>query len=252
MNKISEKKHFRLDGAELKLIALAAMTIDHIGLIFFPGLSVFRIIGRIAYPIFAYMIAEGCRYTRNKKRYLSSVFGVGLLCSAVNYLVERSLYQCILITFGCSILIIFALDTLQKENARRKKVLTAAGAAAFLIFLYYVNGISLPGLSLPGGRIREIFLETGFRMDYGFFGILSPAAVWMAKTKTGKLSALAAGLCLISGEIGGVQIFSLAALIPLAFYSGRRGKTGGKNFFYVYYPAHLAVLYGIAQLIQTV
>ena len=63
------KKGF-LSGNQLKLIALAAMTIDHIGAYLIPDMVIFRIIGRIAFPIFAYMLAEGCRYTRNRMKYM--------------------------------------------------------------------------------------------------------------------------------------------------------------------------------------
>ena len=54
----------------LKCIAVIAMLIDHIGLIFFPHLLVFRLIGRLAFPIFAWTIANGYRYTKNKRSYL--------------------------------------------------------------------------------------------------------------------------------------------------------------------------------------
>ena len=59
-----------LTGNQLKLLALITMTIDHIGMILFPHIPLFRIIGRLSMPIFAYMIAEGCRHTRNRKKYL--------------------------------------------------------------------------------------------------------------------------------------------------------------------------------------
>ena len=88
-----------ISATALKIIGMIAMTIDHIGYFLFPQIEAFRIIGRIAYPIFAYMIAEGCRYTRNKVKYLLSVLGVGCGCSAVSYITEASLYQSILITF---------------------------------------------------------------------------------------------------------------------------------------------------------
>ena len=58
-----------LSGNQLKIIALIAMTIDHIGLQFLPHVTILRIIGRLAFPIFAYMIAEGCLHTRNRRRY---------------------------------------------------------------------------------------------------------------------------------------------------------------------------------------
>ena len=59
-------KKIGLTNNQLKIIAMISMLIDHIGLQMFPDLLIFRIIGRLAFPIFAYMIAEGCFYTKNK------------------------------------------------------------------------------------------------------------------------------------------------------------------------------------------
>jgi hypothetical protein len=67
----AEKLH--LTGNQLKLLALLTMTCDHIGVSLFPQALWLRVIGRLALPIFAYMIAEGCRHTRNRKRYLLSI-----------------------------------------------------------------------------------------------------------------------------------------------------------------------------------
>lgn len=55
-----------LTGNQLKLLALIAMTCDHVGLQLLPQFIILRIIGRLAAPLFAYMIAEGCRYTHNR------------------------------------------------------------------------------------------------------------------------------------------------------------------------------------------
>ena len=172
-----------LDATVLKLIGVVTMTIDHIGYILFPKLALLRIIGRLAYPIFAYLIAEGCTYSRHKMKYFLSVLGIGLPCSVASYWAERSLYQSIMITFACSI---------------------------GLIFL--------------------------------------PLLVWLGKRKREKVLALTVGLCLIVLEMGGVQVFSLAAVPLLVLYSGERGKYRWKAFFYLYYPIHLAVIYGIARL----
>ena len=54
----------------LKIIALITMLIDHIGCIFFPNIIVFRVIGRLSYPIFAMFIAEGYYYTKSRKKYV--------------------------------------------------------------------------------------------------------------------------------------------------------------------------------------
>ena len=58
-----------MTGFHLKLIALTTMFIDHIGAVFFPQVTLLRVIGRISFPLYAFLIAEGCRYTRNRWRY---------------------------------------------------------------------------------------------------------------------------------------------------------------------------------------
>ena len=57
-----------LNGNHLKLIAAFTMLLDHAGILLFPHVKLLRILGRLAYPIFAYMIAEGCRYTKNNNK----------------------------------------------------------------------------------------------------------------------------------------------------------------------------------------
>ena len=69
-----------LSANKLKLIALISMTIDHIGLLFFPYTIIFRILGRFAFPIFAYFIAVGCYYTHNKlKHFLHLFWSMGII-----------------------------------------------------------------------------------------------------------------------------------------------------------------------------
>lgn len=82
----------KLTGNELKIIAAFAMLIDHIGLIFFPTEQAFRIVGRLAFPIFAFMIAEGCEYTKHKLRYFLTVAVLAAVCQCFYYLFENSLY----------------------------------------------------------------------------------------------------------------------------------------------------------------
>ena len=63
----------------LKLIGIIAMTIDHIGWLFFPNIVLFRIIGRIAFPIFAYQISVGYRNTSNVYKYMARLFIFALI-----------------------------------------------------------------------------------------------------------------------------------------------------------------------------
>ena len=72
------KKH--LNGNQLKLIAIIAMTVDHLTWVFFPGYQKvwwavgLHIIGRLTAPIMWFFIAEGCFYTRDKRKYLTRLF----------------------------------------------------------------------------------------------------------------------------------------------------------------------------------
>ncbi len=223
----------RLSGNHLKLLALISMTFDHVGLELLGNYLPFRVIGRLSFPIFAYMIAEGCRYTRSRKKYFLGIFLLGLLCQAAYFFAEGSLYQGILMTFSLSILLIYAL-----QWAREKGGLALLAPAAGLLAAA-VLCVIVPNL-LPG---------TDFAVDYGFWGVLLPVLISLSDKDWGKLALTALGLVCVSLSMGGIQWFSLFALIPLALYNGRRGKYRLKYLFYVYYPAHLAAIYLISLLL---
>lgn len=223
-----------LSGNQLKLIAMITMTIDHVGMVLLPGVMILRIIGRLAFPIYAFMIAEGCRYTRNRRRYFLTMAGVGAGCQVVYYIVDSSLYQCVLVTFSLSLLIIFALD-----NALKKKdALSISLAAGAFLGAYFVTSV-LPML-LP---------ETDFAVDYGFMGVMLPVYAYLGQDKWTRLLGSGLGMVLVSVSSGGIQWYSLLSLPLLALYSGKRGKARLKNLFYIYYPLHLAVIYAVGMLI---
>ena len=99
----------RLSGNILKIIAAICMALDHIGFVFFPRVLFFRIAGRISFPIFAFMIAEGCKYTKNKLRYFLTIALLGCIFQVVFYIVEQSFYLGVLITFSLGILAVYSL-----------------------------------------------------------------------------------------------------------------------------------------------
>lgn len=228
------KEKVGLTGNQLKLIAMLTMTIDHVGLVLLPQHLILRILGRLSFPIYAYMIAEGCRYTHSKGRYFLRLFGLGMLCQVVYYFAMGSLYQCILITFSLSVGLIFLMEWAGKQN---KTLGTTAALAGFLAAGFLC--IFLPML-LP---------DTDYGVDYGFLGVCLPVFIWAGRTKKEKLLACALGLTLLALECGGIQWFSLAAVPLLALYSGQRGKHSIGKLFYIYYPAHLAAIYGISLLL---
>lgn len=218
-----------LTGNQLKIIAMVTMTCDHVGLQLLPQLLWLRLLGRLAMPIYAYMIAEGCRHTRNRKKYLLRLLGLGALCQVVYLVAMGSLYQCILITFSLSVMLICHMDRAEQEKT--PKANTRLFAA--VIFTFFVCTV-LPDL-LP---------NTDFEIDYGLSGVLLPVLIHGAGTR-----GLLLGLALVALENGGIQWLAFLSVPLLLAYNGQRGKTNMGKFFYWYYPAHLVVIYGISLLI---
>ena len=68
-----------MTGTALKIIALVTMIIDHIGAIFFPELTFIRYIGRISFPLYAFLISEGVAHTSSKQNYALRLIGFALL-----------------------------------------------------------------------------------------------------------------------------------------------------------------------------
>lgn len=213
---------------QLKIIAMLSMLIDHIGVELFPSVKYLRIIGRLALPLFAYMIAEGCYYTKNRISYLSLIATLALLCQAVFYFTTQSLYQSILVTFSLSIITIFSIDGIIKHA----NVFKVALSVVLLLFVTFVAFI-----------MPTIFSKQGFEIDYGYLGMLLPVFIYYAPNKICKLAVCGLMLILLAVHIQGVQIYALLALPLLALYNGKRGTKKLKYMFYIFYPLHLVVIY---------
>ena len=231
---MEKQNRFAMSSNQLKILALIAMTADHIGLMLLPNDLILRIIGRLAFPIFAYMIAEGCRYTAHKARYLGMVLGIGVLCQLVYFFAMRSVYQCILITFSLSISIIFILQWANETGGLRWLGFLASCMISVLLCLI-----------LP-----KLLKGTDYGVDYGLSGVLLPVLIYLADTRPRRLLICGVGLCLVALEAGGIQWFGLMALLPLSLYDGTRGKRRLKYLFYMYYPLHLAVIWAVGMLLN--
>ena len=159
----SLKKLRIFNGNTLKIIAAIAMLIDHVGFMFFPFNMVFRAIGRLAMPLFAFMIAESARYTRNKTKHFLMLFGLGAICQLVYYIAMGDTYINILITFSLSTLMLYALDWIKTSiynQSKEKKAKTLSVILASLVFILTVLGTYL--------------LCHFCTVDYGFWGCMLP------------------------------------------------------------------------------
>lgn len=223
-----------LSGSHLKLIGAFTMVLDHIGVLFFPDVSWLRILGRLSYPIFAFMIAEGCRYTRNKLRHFLMIFAVGTVCQVVYSFVSDKIVLNILLTFSFSVLLIYALQGAYKAESWQKKALWSTLFAA--------------------GVMGVCALDQLVIIDYSFWGVMTPVLVsfgmLLGLPHWGLVLLLGVGLALLGTDYVTVQNYAFLSLPLLLLYNGKPGKHKMKYFFYLFYPVHLAVLQGIIWLVR--
>ncbi len=241
-----------LNGNQLKILACVTMLIDHIGAILFPNILLFRLIGRLSFPIFAFMISEGAKYTKNKLRYLLTIGVLGIACQILMIIFIKDYHFNILITFSLSIVIIYAMDLFKKKLFDKScgiiiKVLT------FILFVV---------VALAPYALGKIF--SWFHYSYGYYGCMcavfasaptlnkTDAPSWLKALDNIpiRLLCMAFPLFIYSVYSGWTQFLSFISLIILLLYSEKRGKANLKYFFYIFYPVHLIVLYAIQFLIS--
>ena len=229
----------KLNSLILKIVACICMTIDHIGELFFPEVSIFKIIGRLAFPLFAFFIAEGCKYTRNRLRRLLEILCLGIICETVYILYTGYWYGNVLLTFSLSIILIYILQDLKtsiirEEQSSRKATLMTISFFASVCMVYV--------------------LTTYVYFDYEFIGILLPVifSIFQYRKVDGETIFHSMNLDKAMYAIGVLLFiifyrtaYSLPALISIIFillYDGTRGNIKFKYGFYLYYPVHLLML----------
>lgn len=216
------------------------MLVDHSGILLFPKLYFLRIIGRLAFPIFAFLATEGYFHTRNLKKYL-----LRLLCFAIiseipyNILKTGTIYDYsrrnVLWTLLFGILLIHAIEYIRNKYDS--------------IFLHILTIISACAISFIFGII--------VRADYGYAGIMTMLVFYLFKErKMQNLFCQAILLfaintfilnssCVFIGNIGiPKQLFAVFSLIPIWLYKGKQGyKSKTLSFiYYSFYPLHIILL----------
>ena len=181
------------------------------------------------------MIAEGCKYTKNKKRYFLTISVLAVIFQLFYSYTKRNLYMSILVTFSLSILLIYAIDCMKK-----KQTFKSVFYATALFSTVYIITSALPLL----------LKRYNFNIDYGLWGVMLPVFISVGEKKTHRLIFFSIGLFFLSLSLGYIQWFSLITIPILFLYNGKRGKYNMKKLFYIYYPAHLAVIYLITLAIK--
>lgn len=218
-----KRKIFSQEG--LKLLACVTMLLDHIGAVFVPGYAL-RIIGRIAFPIYCFLLVEGVAQTRNEKKYGLRLL-LGALLAEIPFdllfyggltMAHQSVMLTLLLGFGMIV-----------WSRKRKQYLLPVCICFF----------------------AAEFLGT----DYGGWGILLIAVFMVTMEKNHEVWLQAIGMALVFLAMDSVrvpflglrvpiQLFGLAAMLPIGLYSGEK-LTRSKAVqigFYLFYPVHLLVL----------
>lgn len=230
-------KRTGLSQEALKGIACLTMPIDHMGAVLFPSVMVLRVIGRTAFPIYCFLLAEGVCRTRSPKKYALRL-GIGALLSEIPF--DLALFGGITLRHQ-SVMVTLLLGFLALEAIR---ALEGKGR----------TGLSLAGqaLALWGAVAAADWLST----DYGGAGVLLIALFYFTRELPRKRLIQALGLTAwvyvffpgritLLGLSFPIELPALGAMLPLCFYSGRKA-TGSKVVqwgFYLFYPVHLMVLY---------
>ncbi len=191
------------------------MLIDHTGAILFPGNWTFRYIGRLAFPIFCFLLVEGVCHTHNIRLYMLRL-GAFALISEIPY--DLAFHgkilefegQNVFFTLFLGVLLLYVLEKSSEWPVKAVEVLLVMWVAVVMKTDYSFKGILL---------ISMFYFFRGF-LAYDLAG----AAVWNFLWNNR------------------IQEYGVFAVIPIALYNGERGKPM-KYFFYAFYPMHLLVLF---------
>lgn len=215
-----------MTGNILKIIACITMLIDHLGIVLFCNrvidnniYIIMRSIGRIAFPIFAFLVVEGYRKTKDIRKYQLRLFISALVTQIAYGMFCMKFYK----TIGLNVLWLFLLATVLFDLWKTVKTQNQIVIASLI--------------TVAVGLIAETI-----NINYGFFGMMFMICLFLGR-KTILCSAIIVLLfCLINNNW--IQAWSLMAIIPLGLYTGQRGSKNKiiQYGFYLIYPLQFLLL----------
>ncbi len=200
----------------IKWLAVLLMVVDHVGYFLFPDQIILRMIGRLSFPLFAFLIANGYQYTRDKKKYLLRLFIFANIIQLPSLFMSLPFNIFYTLSFGLVCIMIY-----ESKNSDVQKII---GIIAMILIAYVVKA------------------------DYGVYGVILILLVHIFKENY-KLMSLSI-LALSMAYYGFNHIQLIAALTPgiMYFYNNQKGKNM-KYFFYLFYPVHMVFLDWLSQYI---
>lgn len=250
-------------GSTLKLIAIIAMFIDHTGavildrLLISKGIMAFnfssmdnflemvqnggillfsywiiRLIGRLGFPIFCFLLIEGFTHTRNVWNYALRLLLFAFISEvpfdlAFSGFLFANHYQNVFFTLFLGLCALIAIKFIEDKFAEIN------------IIKYFLTGLA---------TIVFMFIAYFLRTDYSYMGVLTIVVMYLIRNN--KTLEMTFG-CIILTAMSLTEVTAFFTIIPVSKYNGKRGLNM-KYVFYAFYPVHLLVLYFIAYLMGLV
>lgn len=207
----------------LKWVAIVSMTIDHVGASLYPRSEVLRLIGRLSFPLFCYLLVLGLENTRNVGNYFIRLFLFALASQVPFYLA-------------------FGMEPFESLNV----FFTLSSGLAFIYFYQKKNALL---------ALLPVLASLILHFDYGIYGIFLIGSMYLIR-KDAELGTVSVVLLnLASSFMWSTQFMSLFALPIILLHNSKTSvmvedinRKGAyplwkKYFFYAYYPLHLLALY---------
>ncbi len=212
---------FGFNGFTLKCIAMVSMLIDHMGAILFPQYLILRMVGRIAFPIYCFLLVEGAMHTGDIRKYELRLLGFALISEIPFDLAFRGginwEHQNVFFTLFLGVVAI------ELAERYKNKFILVMIFALMILFAEFLN------------------------TDYGGKGIVFILCYYLLyERKAVKQLLFLLENFLLYGR--GVQMYASFAVFPMLLYNGRKGPSM-KYFFYVFYPLHLLILHFVFEII---
>lgn len=228
---MEQNRAFGLSGGTLKIIALVTMIIDHTTHMFVDYGSnqtlylIGRGIGRLAFPIYCFLIVEGFYHTRSVLKYAFRLFLFALISEipfdlAFYGTIFYGGHQNVFFTLFLGVVMMYLIQTARTKVSQGQAVLQTL----VLLVSYAV-----------------VFAAAFFlHADYGLNGIVLILLMFIFRGNRASVAIVDVMMNLLMG--GTIQYAGTLSAIPISFYNGKKGISL-KYFFYVIYPLHLLVFY---------
>lgn len=225
-----------INGNLLKLIACVLMLCDHVGYVLLDNNNMMRAFGRLAFPIFAFLLAEGFRYTSDIKKYLIRLIIFAFLSEIpfdlcmYGQILEFG-HQNVFFTLATGLIAIISLE----KGKRQGKLVQAYAITAGCFVLSFLLAFDY---SICGILIIIVF--------YAMTPIYKESDREKRIFEAGKVTILSAIIYFLF--YGLKQLYAVFAILPISLYNGKRGKSYFKYVFYGFYPVHLLLIWILKQM----